>query len=250
MTPSITVHQFPAVLGMQPSSFGLKLETWLRMSGQEHNVTSSVRDLGPKGKVPFAHIDGEVLGDSELIIKRLSKATGKCAEAGLDERQRAKGIVVRRLVEEHLYYVLVYSRWVDPKGWSGFQPLFFGPAPALVRGFISKKVRKKVTASLIGQGIARHTPDEVYEKGRVDFQALSTLLGDKKYFVGEEPTQTDASVYGLLANLYYSPIKGPLQDMLKGHKNLVRFVEQIKAAYWPNSKLGGGDEEKFVPSKA
>ena len=248
MTPTITVHQFPAVLGMQPSSFGLKLETWLRMSGQEHDVATSVRESGPKGKVPFAKIDGEVMGDSELIIKHLLSQGVRCLEADLEPRQRAKGILVRRLVEEHLYFVLVYSRWVDPDGWRGFQPLFFGPAPALVRGFISNKVRKKVVASLAGQGIARHTPEEVYEKGRMDFLALSTLLGDRMYFLGEGPTQTDASVYGLLANLYYSPIRGPLQEMLKEHKNLVQFVERIKEAYWPNSELGGGDEEKFVPN--
>jgi len=246
MTPSITIHQFPAVLGMQPSSFGLKLETWLRMCGQEHDVSTSVRDLGPKGKVPFANIDGEVMGDSELIIKHLSKSRRKCLEVDLDARQRAKGILIRRLVEEHLYFVLVYSRWVDPDGWRGFQPLFFGPAPALVRGFISKKIRKKVVASLAGQGIARHTPEQVYEKGRVDFLALSTLLGDRMHFLGEGPTQTDASAYGLLANLHYSPIQGPLQEMLKKHKNLIEFVERIKGEYWPNSELGGGDEEKFA----
>ncbi|MBL4907807.1 MAG: glutathione S-transferase family protein [Sneathiella sp.] len=245
MMPSITVHQFPAALDMQPSAFGLKLETWLRMCGLTHDVSFSAREMGPKGKVPFATIDGMIMGDSELIIEHLTQKTGISLDDHLDAREKAKSTVVRRLTEEHLYHILVYSRWVDDAGWADFQPLFFGSAPAFIRGFISKKIRKIVTGNLTAQGIARHTAKEVYAKGKTDLEALSALLGDRPYFLGETPTEADASVYGLLANIYYSPIRGPLQEFMEKHTNLIRFCERIKAVYWPHSKRGGGEEGGF-----
>lgn len=245
MTASITVHQFPATLEMQPSSFGLKLETWLRMTDQPYKVQFSTREMGPKGKIPYATIDGFVMGDSELIIDHLTQQTGVSLDDTLDARDRAKSTVIRRLSEEHLYHIVVYSRWVDQHGWAEFEPMMFESAPAFIRGFIAKKIRKNVTSNLKAQGIARHTKDEIYTKGKTDLEALSALLGDRPYFLGEQPTEADASVYGLLANIYYSPFRGPLQEMLGDFENLQQFCQRIKSRYWANSIRGGGEESEF-----
>lgn len=250
MLPSIVIHQLPAALDMQPSSFGLKLETWLRMAKVAYTVEFSPTKMGPKGKVPYATVDNKVLGDSELIIDHLTEKTGISLDDQLNPRQKAKSTVIRRLNEEHLYYILVYSRWMDEASWPEFQQLFFQAAPALVRNFISKKVQKKVNGSLVAQGIARHQIDEIYSKAATDLEALSALLGEGAYFLGDQPTKVDASVYGLLANIHYSPIRGRLQELLEKHSNLTRFCEHIKKDYWPNSRRGGGEETEFsVPQK-
>ncbi len=248
MQPSITVHEFPPVIDMQPSPFGLKLETWLRMAGFEYDVSWSPQEMGPKGKVPFATIDGVVMGDSELVIEHLTDKTGRTLEKGLSDKDRARSIMIRRLVEEHLYHVLVYSRWVDPEGWRAFKDLFFSPAPALIRRYIARKVQKAVSSNLYAQGIARHSHDEVYAKGRMDLLALATLLGERSWFVGNGPTVTDASAYGLIANIHYSPIRGPLQDSLASHQNLIDFCLRVKEAYWAESQKGGGDEMSHRPA--
>ncbi|MCG8491306.1 MAG: glutathione S-transferase family protein [Sneathiellales bacterium] len=237
----ITVHEFPPVIEMQASPFGLKLETWLKMQGLSYRVEWDPQKMGPKGKVPFATLDGTVIGDSELIIERLAKTS----VAELAAMNRAEDLLVRRLVEEHLYFILVYSRWVDPDGWNEFRDLFFAPAPALIRGLIARKVRKSVVQNLMGQGIARHSPEEVYKKAKLDLEIAAVQLGDKPFFTGESPALVDASAYGLFANIYYSPVKGPLQDLLMSHDTLVSYVERLKKLYWPKSRRGGGDESGF-----
>ncbi len=85
----------------------------------------------------------------------------------------------------------------------------------------------------------------VNAKGKTDLEALSVMLGDKPYFLGETPTEVDASVYGLLANIHYSPIRGPLQEMIKKHENLIAYCDRIKGIYWPHSIRGGGEESEF-----
>ncbi len=240
--PSITVHQFPPFLQMQPSPFGLKLETWLKMKGLSYVSHGSFTKMGPKNKVPFAEIDGQLIGDSELIIDRIKGLLGEDMSSGLSAVQRAKSLVIRRLVEEHLYFVLMHSRWIDDAGWAVFAPLVFGHIPTLIRPIIRNKIRKIVRQNLIAQGISRHTNDEIYAKGQMDIQALSGILGDNRYFIGPKPELTDASAYGLLANIVYAPLKSPLLEAVTTYPNLMSFCDRMRAEYWPESPRGGGEK--------
>ncbi|WP_169543781.1 glutathione S-transferase family protein [Sneathiella aquimaris] len=247
MSLSITVHEFPATPGLQLSPFGLKLETWLKMMGLDYDVHWTAQEMGPKGKVPYATVNGHVLGDSECIIDYITDQFSVPVPPAflLSDVEKARGVMIRRLIEEHLYFIMVYSRWSDEKNWPGFKEIFFAPAPAFLRGFISKKVRKKVQANLVAQGIARHTMEEIYKKADIDLRALSVLLNDNLYFHGNAPTLTDASAYGLLANLYYSPVNNTVTDALEKHDNLVAYVKRMKGEFWPQSIRGGGDEASY-----
>jgi len=245
MPTAIRVYQFPPVLDMQPSSFGLKLEMWLRMSGLDYDVEFVTRKMGPKGKIPFVVVDGREIGDSEIIIEMLSNKFGVHLDRGLSDEQQAHSILIRRLTEEHLYFVVVYSRWVDPKGWQTFKSRMFGEVPLLLRKLISGKIQKQVAATVHAQGISRHSESEIYAKGRADLQALSKMLGDKPYFLGAKPTSVDASVYGLLANIYFQQDANALKEILKNFPNLTRYCDRLKAEYWSDAKLGGGEELGF-----
>ncbi|MCR9212872.1 MAG: glutathione S-transferase family protein [Proteobacteria bacterium] len=241
-TPSITVHQFPPFLQMQPSPFGLKLETWLRMKELPYASQGSFTKMGPKNKVPFAEIDGQLIGDSELIIERINDILGGDNISELTAMERAKSLVIRRLVEEHLYFVLMHSRWIDDAGWEVFAPLVFGHIPTLIRPIIRNKIRKIVRQNLVAQGISRHTNEEIYAKGEMDIQALSGILGDNLYFIGSKPGLTDASAYGLLANIVYAPLRSPLLDAVTAYPNLLSFCDRMRAEFWPESPRGGGEK--------
>jgi len=244
--PSITVHQFPPFLQMQPSPFGLKLETWLRMKQIPYDIQMSFTKVGPKDKIPFANINGEVIGDSEIIIDRLLHL-GEAAESDdLSEEQKAKGILIRRMVEEHMYFVLMHSRWVDDTGWTVFGPMVFSHIPGLIRPFLSKKIRKIVKKNLWAQGISRHSDAEIYEKGARDIKALSALLGESDYFLAEKPGIADASAYGLLANILYAPLNSPLKKTLQSCSNLLAFCDRMRSEFWPESPRGGGEASKAV----
>jgi len=245
MSSAVKIYQFPPVLNMQPSSFGLKLETWLRMSGLDYDVEFTVRKMGPKGKIPYVSFDGREMGDTELIIDALSARFSVDIDAGLSDEQKAHSTLLRRLTEEHLYFAVVYSRWVDPDGWKTFKGRMFGEVPLLLRGMISKKLRKQVAGTLHAQGIGRHSAAEVSAKARADLQALSKMLGDKAYFLGSKATSVDASVYGLLANIYFQEDANALQGILKNFANLTRYCDRIKAEFWSDAQLGGGEEGCF-----
>ncbi|MBL4666008.1 MAG: glutathione S-transferase family protein [Sneathiella sp.] len=245
MPSAITVCQFPPVLDMQPSSFGLKLETWLRMAGLDYDVEFTVRKMGPKGKIPYIRLEAVEIGDTELIIEALSKKYQVNMDQGLSDEQKAHSTLLRRLTEEHLYFAVVYSRWADPKGWQTFKGRMFGSVPLLLRKIISNKLRKQVIGTLHAQGIGRHSGTEIYGKARADLQALSKMLGDKPYFLGAKATSADASLYGLLANIHFQKDANGLKEILRNFPNLTRYCERLKAEYWPDAELGGGEEGRF-----
>src|SRR5918995_4274569 len=105
----VVVVQFPDLWGRNVSPFGLKLEAWLRLADIPYTVQPST-DLGkaPKGKLPYIRDDGRLIGDTTLIIEHLKATRGINPDAGLSIRERAEALALQRLLEDHLYFVMVY----------------------------------------------------------------------------------------------------------------------------------------------
>jgi glutathione S-transferase len=84
--------------------FAIKLLAWLELTGipYEQAFEDNPRK-GPKGKNPWIELDGELIGDSELIIEHLSKRHGVDLDAGLTNEQKA--IAVRAELAPSLLFL-------------------------------------------------------------------------------------------------------------------------------------------------
>jgi len=228
----IELHQFPPAFGLpSPSSFCLKLETWLRMFGVEYTVVhENDTRRAPLGKMPWIVDDGEVVGDSSLAIAHLKRTRGLNPDAGMTPEQAATAHAIQRLVENHLYHVFVYYRWVA----SGPEVIsrFFAGVPAVIRPAVSRLVRKKLVRDLRGHGVALHRAEDVWEMGRQDLTALSQLLRDRVYFFGDEPTTTDATVFGLLVMFFRSPTEPSMVEHARGLGNLEPYCDRMLERYF------------------
>lgn len=73
----------------------------------------------------------------------------------------------------------------------------------------------------------------MYSEAQKCLTALSTRLGNSKYFLGQSHTMLDAVVYSYLAPLLKTPlVNPPLQNHLKACTNLVDFVTHISQKYF------------------
>ena len=79
---------------------------------------------------------------------------------------------------------------------------------------------------------ARLTPDDIYANARADLEALSDSLGEKPFFLGENPVSLDASAYGLLAQVLFVPVETRLKADLKSFGNLTAYCERIRNSYF------------------
>jgi glutathione S-transferase len=230
----ISLYQFKPAWGLpNVSPFCMKVETYLRMANLPFEVKLGDPRKAPKKKLPFIKDDGAVISDSNVIIEHLKKRHGDKLDEALGPTERALGHVIRRMLEEGTYWSVVYSRWGDDAGFALVEQDMLRPAlPPVLRSFLPGVIRGSVRKQLYAQGTGRHAPEEIYALGKADLRALSTLLGDKPYFLGDAPSSVDATAYAFLALPLWSPPGSQLTDEMKSLPNLVSYCERMKARYY------------------
>jgi glutathione S-transferase len=231
----IHLYQAPAVWGIaNMSPFCLKLESYLRMAGVPYAVKPLAMNKAPKGKIPFIEDDGTLMGDSQLIIEHLKRKHGDPLDAKLGTEDRARGHVLRRMLEESTYWHIVYVRWQDEEGWSAYRPLFEAMFPPVVGKVMPSMIRRRVIQNLRAQGLGRHKPEEILAMGKEDISALAAVLGDKPFLFGDNPTSFDATVYGMVASITAFPVDSPLRRFTREQKNLTGYVDRFQQRFYAN----------------
>ncbi|MFZ3066781.1 MAG: glutathione S-transferase family protein [Gammaproteobacteria bacterium] len=234
----IKLFQFPSFWHLpNPSPFCMKLETYLRMTNQPFEIVKivDVRKT-PKGKLPYIQDNDKIISDTSFIIDYLKKTYGDNLDNQLTDQQKAEALSIQRLVEEHLYWVMVYSRWIDNRNWPTLKKTFFGKMPPVLKSIIPYLVRKKVKRVLAAQGIGRHSEADIYALGIQDINALSVLLNNQPFFLGNQPTSLDASTFAFLLSILKAPIESPLKAHLEARQNLVAYCGRMWEKYYNASR--------------
>ena len=230
--------QFKPIFGLpNPSPFCFKVENYLRMAGIPFEAKVGDPRKAPKKKLPYiVEDDGQVISDSEHIVRHLEKKHGDKLDGGMTAEERALAQVTRRAIEEGLYFHVVYMRWGDDAGFAVAESEILRPAiPALLRPLVIPAIRRSIKGQLFAQGTGRHAADDIYRVGGEDFEALATLLGDKTFFFGDTPRTIDATLYAFLGLVLGSPPDNPLKASLREKKNLVAYCDRMKAKYYANA---------------
>lgn len=234
--PQLKVYHLPGMWGLPSvSPFCLKLDAFLRMSGIEHESRTAGTPFGaPKRKAPWIEHNGMALGDSALIISYLKSHFGVDPDAQLSPAQRGQGVAIQRLVEENLYWAMVHDRWIKPENWALLKGSVLSRVPALLRTILAPLARRGVRKQIIGHGLGLHSAAEITAIATRDIEALAAMLGDQPFFFGDHPTETDAAVYSLLANIHCVPFASPMKPVIAGHVNLVGFIDRFQTAIYPS----------------
>ncbi len=83
----------------------------------------------PKGKLPYIKDNGKALGDSRFIVTYL-KSVHKNLGERLTDTELAVSVAMQRLLEEHLFWVALYSRWqYTDENWQTSKQAIFGGLP-------------------------------------------------------------------------------------------------------------------------
>ena len=234
----IRVHKFGPAFGLPDASpFVCKIETYLRMTGQAYETVSGDVRKAPRGQFPVVEIDGKRMPDSTLIIDALESKRADKLDAHLNAHERAVALAFKSMLEEHLYFGIVYMRWACDDGWAVFEPSLramlgsFG-VPGLLRGMVAKNARKYAVGRVKAQGFGRKPREEVVSLSSQMIDAFSEELGDRAYFCGDRATTYDATAYAWAIGLLCPAFDNELRKHAAEKKNLVAYVERLKAAHW------------------
>lgn len=236
----ITLYTFgPAFHLADPSPFVTKAMMLLKMSGLDFETDRKGFNKAPKGKLPYINDNGRIIADSTFIRMHLEDVHGIDFDKGLDDKQRAIGWAFEKLCEEHLYWIAVHSRWMNDANFNKGPIKFFKEAPALIRPGIIAMVRRKVRRNLQGQGLGRHSETEIARLTARDLKAIADYLGGKPFFLGDQPSGTDATIYAFVAGALCELFDGPELTAARSHPNLIAYRDRMNARYFPDGVAAG-----------
>ncbi|MFY9352336.1 MAG: glutathione S-transferase family protein [Sphingobium sp.] len=231
----ITLHAFAPAFGLpSPGPFVMKTEVQLQMMRLPYRCVIDRPTGAPKGKLPFIEDDGAVVADSTFIRFHLEAKYAVDLDTGWDDRSRAKAWAIERLVEDQLYWAMVYSRWAIDANFAKGPAHFFDALPEEVQDEARQKQRRAVLSYLDGQGIGRHASDDIAQLARHGYASLAKLLGDRLYILGERPCGADASVFAQLASALTPFFDSPVRDAAASCDNLVAYSRRMMVAYFPD----------------
>lgn len=199
----IQLVTLPPAFGLRNvSPFCLKAEMAMKYLDIEfeHVIEGDPRKT-PKGKLPYMIIADEKIADSELILEKLNEMSQGKLYAGLTPQEKAIGFAFTRLAEDHLYWLMVASRWLDDAWFPEVVKGFFGFVPGFIRGFAARSAQKDVRNTLHLHGLGRHTREEQEGFLHRDLQSISDIVAEENYIVGQRLTVFDFVIAGMLSGL-------------------------------------------------
>ncbi len=232
----IKLYTYGPLFGLPDASpFVMKAEMLLKLSGLPYETDTRGFSKAPKGKLPYIR-DGEtVIADSTLIRLHIEKKHRFDFDAGLTAREKGIAWSIEKMLEDHFYWHLVYWRWLIDENWERGPKHFFKRAPAVIRPIIERVVRRSVRRTLHGHGLGRHDDYEKTLLANRAIEALSHVLGDNVYLMGDKPCGADATVFAFVAGGLPEIFQSPLQEKLSRTGNLVAYGDRLMREFYPRS---------------
>ena len=253
MPPQLTVKAPIIVFGAGPA-FGLpegspyvtKTLVQLQMAGLAYRTARATLDDSPKGQIPFIDDTGERIADSTFIRTHIEENYGVDLDAGLSPAQRAQAWAIERMVENHFGWTVGYFRFLDETNFARGPAHWFDQAPEAMRPKLQKHLLDQVFATLRAVGVARHRREEIVNLGERSLLALSTLLGDQPFLMGERPAGVDAITFAFLAATLTPFFDSPLRRGAERCDNLVAYTGRMMGRYFPEHPWDCGVAENLA----
>jgi len=235
----ITLYTFGPYFGLPDASpFVMKGEMLLKLAKLEYQTNTKGFMGAPKGKLPYMEDNGIVVADSTLMRLHMEQKHGIDFDRALSTREKGIAWAVEKMLEDHLYWVLVYWRWMKDENFYKGPANFFKRAPAIIRPFVIRKVRGDVRSRLHGHGISRHTEEEMTSMSNRAFEALSQILGENRYLMGDQVCGADATAFAFIAGSLCPLFDSPAHAKARTLPNLIAYRDRMMAEFYPNVRSG------------
>lgn len=231
----ITLHTFGPAFGLpDPSPFVTKAEVLLKLSGQPFETKRADVRKAPKGKLPVIVDSGVTIPDSTFIRFHLEDRYGVDFDAGLTPAEKGTAWAVEKLLEDHLYWIEMYNRWMVKANFEKGPRQFFNALPAPLRPLVIAMVGRQFKRNLWGQGLGRHSEAELLRLGKRGIEAVSQVLGDRPFVMGPKACGVDATAFAFIAGLLCPLFDSALREHAETLPNLVAYRDRGLKLWYPD----------------
>lgn len=227
----ITLFTFPEAFGLRNvSPFCLKVEMALSYLDIDFEIAlESDPRKGPKDKLPFIiSDDGATIDDSELILQHLDAITNGGLYGQLTPQEIAVGTAFIRLVDDHLYWMLVASRWLEDDWFPNVRKGFFSNLPPLLGPLVANMARRQMRKTYHLHGLGRHSKAQQEWFAQRDLQAIESVVSKEQYIIGRRLTVFDFGVASLLAGILDNRPETWLTKLAQAYPALTEYAERVQ----------------------
>jgi glutathione S-transferase len=179
--------------------------------------------LSAAGTLPVLDYDGERIADSVAIVKFLD---GRHPEPPLypaDPEARASAHVWEDWAAQSLYFFEIYFRMLVPAARERALDLIMKGRPGYERPIVLAVLKRRYPKKLREQGIGRLAPAEVEAQFFAHLDALETILGKRRWLVGDALSIADISVAAQIDEVVRT---SDLADRVRERKQLMAWIER------------------------
>ena len=227
------------------SGFCQKLEAYFRFANLKYEHKDGSPLKAPKGKLPYIIHENDTVCDTQAIIEWLDAnkdtlgfAGNLDTQAGLTGLEKSMNNAYRAYIEEYLYFCVVEERWLRQDNRTAMINESFSDIPWIFRGTLVWFVVRGLRNALKGQGIARHSREEIDKITNEILDDLEIRLGSnregEKWFNGiKGPCTIDATLYGLLSTIVGSEANPVVKKKVLESPALTDYLKRITEEYFP-----------------
>ncbi|XP_012532374.1 metaxin-1 isoform X1 [Monomorium pharaonis] len=192
----------------------------------------------PNGRLPLLRTGHCTLDTAKDILPYFR--TKHSTDYTLSDKQCADVLAYDSLLKEKLYPAFQFIWWIDKKNLDELVRPWYCKALSFPFNFYYPGKFERQAHALMQslyplEDNINVIENEVYSEAQKCLTLLSTRLGDRDFFCGQQPTAIDAVVYSYLAPLLKAPLPNPvLKNYLKACTNLVKYVSRISQRYFEN----------------
>src|SRR5690349_24110446 len=137
------------------------------------------------------------------------------------------------MLEDIVYWIMIYWRWLTEPNFTRGPKNFFKRAPAIIRPLAERFVLRNIRRNLHGHGIGRHSEAETTAMAARGIEALAQILGDNRYFLGAAPSGADATAFAFIAGALSPHFESPVRDKMQSMDNLVAYRDRMMREFYP-----------------
>ncbi|GAA0548628.1 hypothetical protein FHS83_001016 [Rhizomicrobium palustre] len=224
---------FPAFGLPQASPLVMKTEIQLKMAELPYRLERGPRPDSPEYSFPYIVEADHRYGDSTFIRDHIEKTFRIDFDRGLTPDMRARSWAIERMLEDHLYWAILFDRWMDDANFAAGPAHLFDTLPRERREIARAEARSHVADNLRGQGLGRLTRDDITGLACRSVKALAALIGHKAYCMGPAPSAVDATALAMIVAATAPVFASALKDFTEAQTNLMTYRDRLMREFYP-----------------
>lgn len=137
----------PKLLNYSP--FCAKSQAFFKLAKVEHSVKDFFGNPAklPKGKLPFLVDENRSISDSHFIQNYIERKLQLDFDKDLSKEQRALGFSMTKMIEEFLYWGVLYERWILEENFQNLKNVYFSSLPKFFRPLVGRYIQRNLKKS-------------------------------------------------------------------------------------------------------